>query len=486
MPAADTTPGLPAWATPLGCALAVLLLTIPHALMAARFGLVGDEAYYALWSLYPGFNYYDHSPAVAWVVWLGRAIFGEGEWPVRSMFVIAGLLTSALLYRIGDLISDDRRIGAAAAIAFTVIPAIVMVFTVATPDGPSTLFWTATVWAVAEFQRSRNPNCWLLAGAFAGLGLLSKYTGVFLGPGLLLFLLTSAERRRWFWHWQLWAGGALALALFSPVIWLNSQRDWNSFRFQFGRSSLLEHHFSGVGFLLQFLGEQALLALPTLFILATIGVVLFFLRRAQNLALPVLTTAPMLGYFLVHALFGRAMSNWTSPLFPQFALIGAYAAMTLRPQNLWRWPLALLRWIHVPLGVVILVGAYWSFENRAIPFIGPFKSLDYLYGWSGLQQKVSAIARDNGAQWVDTDGYPMNGGLGYYGHIAKDPLPVFDSATPYRYIYMPPMDAALRAAPHLAVREQGRAAPAGAEFLVTITRDHDGLPLEPYDIYIVR
>ena len=59
---------VPGWATPLATALIVLVLTIPRLYFAARYDLIGDETYYGLWSLYPGFGYYDHSPGVAWVI----------------------------------------------------------------------------------------------------------------------------------------------------------------------------------------------------------------------------------------------------------------------------------------------------------------------------------------------------------------------------------------------------------------------------------
>ena len=64
-----------------------------------RFGLIGDEAYYAIWSFHPALNYFDHSPSVAWVIWLGRTIFGESELAVRSMFLVADLIVCAALYR---------------------------------------------------------------------------------------------------------------------------------------------------------------------------------------------------------------------------------------------------------------------------------------------------------------------------------------------------------------------------------------------------
>ena len=149
-------PPAPLWATPAVTALIVLVLTIPRLVFAARYGLIGDETYYALWSFYPGFGYFDHSPGVAWVIWLGRAIFGEGPWAVRSLFVLATFPICAALYRIGVLLTEDRRVGAAAAIAYAVTIAAAITTTIATPDAPSTLFWVLSLWAIAEFGRSRK------------------------------------------------------------------------------------------------------------------------------------------------------------------------------------------------------------------------------------------------------------------------------------------------------------------------------------------
>ena len=480
------SPRLPVWAAPLGCALIVLVVTLPRIVFAVRFGLIGDEAYYAIWSFHPGFGYYDHSPAVAWVIWLGRAIFGEGEFAVRSLFLASTFIVCAALYRMGELLFADRRIGAAAAIAYSVTPGVVITFSVATPDGPSTLFWTLTLWAVAEFTRGRNANWWLAAGAFAGLGLLSKYTGVFLGAGLLLYLVTSRERIAWLRLWQVWAGGVLAFALFSPVIWINSQRDWNSFRFQLGRSTLEEHHFAGFYEFTRFLVEESIQLLPTLFAFMMIGIVLFFARRAKPLALPLWTSAPMVAYFLVHALFGRVNPNWTAPLFPQLALIGGWAVMALRPPQGWlRWPLDILKYLHLPLGLAVIATALYAVEFRALPVLGPLPVFGYVYGWDDLQRKVSSLAAANGAQWVDADDYSLNGWLGYYGRMAHDPLPVFQTSQPFRYAYMPAMDQTLRRAPHLLVRQGGDSTPPkGTTPLGSVTRDYAGEHLARYRIFL--
>ncbi len=480
--AARTGVAIPRWATPGATTLIVLALTIPRLVFAARYGLIGDETYYALWSLYPGFGYFDHSPAVAWVIWLGRAIFGEGQWAVRSLFVLATFPICAALYRIAMRLFDDARIAAVAAIAYAVTLAVAITTTIATPDAPSTLFWVLAVWAIAEFTRSRNANWWLAAGVFAGMALLSKYTAVFLGAGIVLYLVTSRERLGWLRLWQVWVGGIVAAAMFAPVVWIDWTRGWQSFRFQLGRSTLDEHVFRPDE-LLRFFVEMAIQFLPTLFVFVLIGTVLFFARRAKPLALPLLTSAPMLAYFIVHGLFGRVNPNWIAPIYPVLTLAGAWAVVNLRPASAWlRWPLTTLKSLHVPLGIAIMLTVLVMIEFRTLPLT------NFFYGWDNFQAKISRLATENGAQWVDAQDYSMNGWLSYYGKMANDPLPVYDTRNGYRYGFMPRMSRQLKATPHLVVRyARGKRVPEieGATPLGIVTRDdYAGTPLQNFAVYL--
>ena len=474
------------WATPSVTAVIVLLLMLPRLIFAIRFGLIGDEAYYAIWSFYPSFWYYDHSPSVAWTIWLGRMLFGESEFAVRSMFFVANLVVCAALYRIGAILFGDRRLGAIAAIAYQVTVGVIITFAVATPDGPSTMFWVLTIWAIAEFNARRNANWWLLVGFCVGFVLLTKYTEVFLGAGILFYLVTSRERLGLLKLWQVWTGGLIALLCFAPVIWVNSQRDWNSFRYQLGRSNFADHNLHPLEFV-RFLIEEGVQLLPTLYLFMIMAVILFFARRAKPLALLVLTATPMAGYFLADAMFGRVNPNWTAPLFPQLALIGAWAVISARPKVPWlRWPLNAVAVLHVPLGLALMLFTYVSIDTRTVPFLGPVKAFDFVYGWDDLWGKVSALAKANDAHWVDTTTYSLNGWLGYYGRIAHDPLPVFETSEPFRYQYMPPPDPALMAAPHLLVVSGTTSAPTIGTLLSTITRDAKGEPVESYSAFLIK
>jgi hypothetical protein len=182
--------------------------------------------------------------------------------------------------------------------------------------------------------------------------------------------------------------------------------------------------------------------------------------------------------------------NWTAPIFPQLALIGAWAVITVRPPPPWlRWPLDALRMLHVPLGIAVLLAAFAAVEYRALPGLGPLPAFDYVYGWRDLQAKVSRTAADHRAQWVDAEDYSLAGWLGYYGKVAGDPLPVAQTSEPFRYQYKPPMTDELARAPHLLIRyARGGDIPQvpGAVPIGTITRqDKAGRTLASYWAWLV-
>ena len=86
------------------------------------------------------------------------------------------------------------------------------------------------------------------------------------GPNDYVYLLTSRERLSWLKLWQVWAGAALAVLLFAPVLWIAAHYGFDSFRFQLGRSTLEHPETAGIGEFIRFLIETAIQTLPTLFV----------------------------------------------------------------------------------------------------------------------------------------------------------------------------------------------------------------------------
>jgi hypothetical protein len=276
--------------------------------------------------------------------------------------------------------------------------------------------------------------------------------------------------------------------MFSPVVWIDWTRNWQSFRYQLGRSPATERVLHADE-LWRFFIEIGIQLLPTLYVFVLLGIVLFFARRATSLALPLWTSAAMLAFFIVHGLFGRVNPNWIAPLYPMLTLIGAWAAVNVRPGTAWlRWPLEALKALHVPAGTALVLAILWAAQFGGLPGIGPLPLLGFLSGWQDFQAKVSKLAADNGAQWVDAQDYSLEGWLSYYGKVANDPLPVHDPENKYRYKFMPPMSAELKAAPHLIVRYTSRdkmPSVAHATPIGIVTRDTDlGTPLQQFAVYL--
>ena len=260
----------------------VFVLTIPRLIFAARYGLIGDETYYAIWSFYPGFGYYDHSPAVAWVIWLGRAIFGEGEWAVRSLFVLSTFAICAALYRIATLLFEDRRVGAVAAIAYAVTPARRDHLHARDPG--------RTVDAVLGADRvghrrvhaePRSPTGGWPRDCSQDWACCRSTPWSSLASASCSISSRAASGVAWLRLWQVWAGGVIALALFAPVVWIDWTRDWRRSASSSDARPLAERVLRPDE-LLRFLIEIGIQLLPTLLVFALIGIVLFFARRASR------------------------------------------------------------------------------------------------------------------------------------------------------------------------------------------------------------
>jgi len=490
LPQASTRPG---WLTLPTVAAVVLGLAIIRLFAAAHVGLSFDEGYYTFWSERLATGYLDHPPAVAAMIAAGRWLVGDNELGVRLVAVLSGVVLSGLLYRLGALVAN-ARVAALAVIWYNLTPVAGLSF-ITTPDPPSVLFWTATLWAVAEFMASRRPWWWLLAGALAGLGLFSKYTDAFLAPGLALLLLSSPGRRAWLKLWQVWAGAVLALLVFLPVIEWNAARHWASFTFQGSRTvtdGIARDFLANLGDL--FAG-QALYMAPILAGFAVVGIVLFLRRpRAadrQGLALPVLTALPALAYFLFHTLHGQVAANWLIPLWPALTLVAAWTVLRLeqfRPR---------LAHAAVVLQIVLGVALTGFVYVQALyePFaLGDLDRTNETRGWPQLEASFLALAKANGAHWIATSGnYGVTGQVAAYALFAHSPLPVRQVDEPLRWDFLPPFDPDAAGWPALFVSvDPAPGQPLvpsrwfGATRLVgSFTRESRNGPLESWSAFIV-
>ncbi|MEM9634563.1 MAG: glycosyltransferase family 39 protein [Pseudomonadota bacterium] len=486
MNAGTQSTGLPFFLRPAGLMVIVGLLTILKVYAASNAHFVEDEAYYRIWGLFPALSYYDHPPMIGWWIAAGQAIFGDTIFAVRFLVILTGLIGTLALWRTASILFDERVAGWA--VLFLNSSLLVGIGGIlATPDAPSVFFWGLSLWALAELSHSRNANWWLMVGLMAGCGLLAKYSVLFLGAGIVLWLLWVPDARRWWTSWQLWAGGAIAVICFSPVLYWNNAHEWVSFYKQFGRAG------SGgytAKYIFEFLGALVGLLNPLIAILAVIGIAGLFkaFRRRENAAsLLFLTALPFVLYLLYHSLHSRVQANWPAPLFPTFAIAAAVFVAGLRAGQLFWKRLAAG---GVGLGVLIAVVVQF---HAVSPITGQFARKDptfQLRGWPEIGEAVRAFAAEQGADFVATTSYGLNGQIDY---LLKDTMPVVQLTERIRYIMMPEPDMSLFGKPGLYVTEKRRNKEgdlkksfSSVEKLGELERKVDGVLLENLVVYRIE
>jgi len=327
----------------------VVVLLLLRAILAAELPLSADEAYYWLWSKHLAAGYFDHPPAIAWLIRAGTMMFGDTPFGVRFAGIVLSLPASWFVWRAAGLIVQDRDRAALAALFFNLTLMASIELLAATPDMPSLVAGAAFVYFLSRVQMRDEAGAWLGAGIAAGLGLLAKFSALFLGGGALVWLIADRNARKWLLSPWPYFGGCLALLIFAPNLWWQSQHHWQTFIFQFARIG--SGHFSPQ-FLVEFLAAQLGLATPLIFILMAVG--LWRATRQFNsgrsgsrqrdgdrLMLACLIWVG-LGYFLQHSLHDRVQGNWPCFLYPALAILAADAFAPGRLRSLLAAPLAAL------------------------------------------------------------------------------------------------------------------------------------------------
>jgi 4-amino-4-deoxy-L-arabinose transferase-like glycosyltransferase len=385
--------------------LLVCGMTALRLIVAAKTGLVFDEAYYRIWALAPSFGYYDHAPMVAWWIALGRAVIGDYSLGIRILAPLSAGIGSLLLWRTSALLFDGK-IADRAVIFFNAMLVVSLGSIVITPDIPSVFFWGLTLWALAELRKSADSRWWFAVGISAGLGLLSKYSGVFLGAGILVWLIFVPSQRRWFNKWETWVGGLLAIALFTPVLIWNAHHDFVSFAKQLGRT--VGEEFNPSHFF-ELIGVQWLLMTPLIGAFAFIGIGKSFISMRRHIESGQLflsaLSLPFLAYLVLHSLHDRVNGNWPAPLMPAFSILAAWAFEQIKAPRLNRWTIA----IGYGMGAILFVEVLHPF----LPIEPSHNPAMLTQGWVELGDELIAKQKETGSAWIATGTYEHTGALSF-------------------------------------------------------------------------
>jgi 4-amino-4-deoxy-L-arabinose transferase-like glycosyltransferase len=395
--------------------LLIVSLVLLRLLAAAWTPLTFDEAYYWMWSKHLAAGYYDHPPMVALVIRLGTTIAGDTEFGVRVASILLALPMSFAVYRSAEILFGGARVAATAVILLNVTLMAAVGTLIVTPDAPTLVAASFVLLFCAKVLQTGRGAWWLAVGLAVGAAMLSKYTALFFGPAILIWLASVPAMRRWFASPWPYLGGLVALAVVTPVILWNRDHQWVSFIKQIGRARIEDFRPS---FIAELIPTQVAFATPLVFILGAMGLHALMTRRTGATASRALINAmvwTIVAYFGWHSLHARVEANWFAPVYPAFAIAAAVAAhRTTWGTRERRLVDVCLRWA-VPAGILMFVllvvqantGVLTAYRRDAtVRSVG--------VGWRALARGIEAERVRVGATCVLAPDYGTTGWLAFY------------------------------------------------------------------------
>jgi hypothetical protein len=289
-------------------------------------------------------------------------------------------------------------------------------------------------------------------GVAVGCALLSKYTSLFFGPAILIWVAVVPKQRRWLLSPWPYLGAIVAFAIFAPVIVWNAEHQWLSFLKQIsGRIKVEDFR---PGYIAELIPTQVAFATPLVFILGAMGLHALARRQAGAMSSRVLINAmfwTITTYFVWHSLHARVEADWFAPVYPSLAIAAAVAAHLVRweprEQRLadfclrWASPLGLL--MFVALIVQANTGLLSGYRRDAtVRSVG--------VGWREFAGQIEEVRQRTGATCILAPDYGTTSWLAFY-------LPrgtcVEQQMQRIRWINMPEPTAAQLAGPLLYVDE---------------------------------
>ncbi|MES2523206.1 MAG: glycosyltransferase family 39 protein [Gemmatimonadota bacterium] len=181
------------------------------------YGLHRDELLYIAMGKHLRVWAMDFPPFIAIAANLSRAAFGDSVTAIRLLPALAHgalvLIAAAIAREFGARVWGQ----AITALAVFASPLFLRAGSMLQPVVFDQLWWTVALYALVRLINTGRANWWLLLGGALGIGLLTKFSIVFIGVPIVVAVACTPERRWLATRWP-YLALALALAIGAPLI----------------------------------------------------------------------------------------------------------------------------------------------------------------------------------------------------------------------------------------------------------------------------
>jgi 4-amino-4-deoxy-L-arabinose transferase-like glycosyltransferase len=383
----------------------VLLVVLVRFIAVFTMGLMPQDAYYYYYSQNLALSYFDHPPMIALMLNIFTGVFGRHAFVLKSFdFLITGISLIAF-YRLSTYFLSQRKSTYAVLMLGSTLMVTILSLN-STPDVPLILFWILSLIFLYKAIFQNASQHWAIAGVCMGLAFDSKYTGLFLLGGLVVFLIFSFKYRKLLVSKNLYLLLACFIITILPVLIWNFQNDFISFKFHANNhidtsalTAIKPLYFIGT------FGHQLLLLIPVFFISAIIitwKVLRKYIKRwpvnDQHLFL-LAFSLPLLFLFFGLSTISWVKINWMMPAYITLAILVA----------------AFIKEKHVYLQLLFSAVLHIALFVQLIFYPVNIKSDDTWWGWLELSKKVDIIHQKYPGHFIfSADGYKTSSILNFY------------------------------------------------------------------------
>jgi hypothetical protein len=216
----STTPQQRAFLSDISVLVALAFgLTLLHVVTNGQYGFHRDELATVDDARHLAWGYVAYPPLTPFLGRVSLQAFGPSLRGIRLFPALAMgvslLLAGLMAYEMGG----KRFAQVVAALAVAIAPVPLRAGALLQYVAFDYLWWVGIAYLTIRLLRTDDPRVWVGIGATVGLGMLTKYSVLFLVAGLLVGLVMTDARKYLKSRW-LWIGVALSVLIFLPnLIW---------------------------------------------------------------------------------------------------------------------------------------------------------------------------------------------------------------------------------------------------------------------------
>ncbi len=335
-------------------------------------------------------GYVAYPPLTPFVGRVGLELFGLSLVGIKSLAALAQCVAMVFTGLMAKELGGGRGAQVVTAVAAGISLMSLFMSTLFQYISFDYLWWVLAMYAFIRLLNSDNPRWWLALGAAFGLGMMTKYTMLFLVTAVLLTVLFSRQLRAHLKSPWLWAGAALSLLIFLPNLIWQVQNNFVSLEFL----TTIRARDVALGRTEGYLAQQFYVNLNPITVPLFLLGVYFYLGRGNGRFRPVVWI-----YFITLALFGVSQGRfyYLAPAYPMILAGGAVAGerwlagQSANRQKVWRWVTGGLLAVGAAIGVALALpvapinSGWWEITSSIQD------NFAEQIGWEEMAQNVAEI-----------------------------------------------------------------------------------------------